>query len=272
MRGARENRRAETFYEPCQASIGIFSRRLAQFLSCNVGQVMGFVIRFMISPHHKNNLQPLRSQSPKCLRMAMSSGPLVSIKGLGPLAAVYREKSKPVNGVAQLFVTRKPKLNNATLATGLGHRDCSRLSLKVLKGFPSSWSVSQLGPKGRQQRCALCSRQLRHKPSGRCRGKKTFDLVAVLLYRSQRSLKLVKQHFEQLRLGSDDVIGNCKLRLFQFLPQLGTAGLSKMRMLLGKSAPLFMAKLRERRWRRILLEKIYCYTRLQIPKTSTGRG
>ena len=39
-----------------------------------------------------------------------------------------------------------------------------------------------------------------------------------------------------------------------------------MRMLLGKSVPLFTAKLGERRWRRILLEKIYCYTPLQIPK------
>ena len=56
------------------------------------------------------------------------------------------------------------------------------------------------------------------------------------------------------------------MRLFQFLPQLGTARFTKMRMLLGKSAPLLTAKLRERRWRRILLEKVYCYTSLQIPK------
>ena len=152
--------------------IDFISRCLAQFLSCNVGQVMGFVIRFMISPHHKNNFQPLRSQSPKCLGMAVSSGPLVSIKGLGPLAAVYRDKSKPVDGVAQLFVTRKPKLNKATLATRFGHRDCSRFGLKVLKGLPSSWGISQLGPKGRQQRSAFSSRQLLHKPSGRCRGEK----------------------------------------------------------------------------------------------------
>src|SRR5918995_829336 len=186
----------------CVKAINSFSRRLAHFLSCNVGQVMGFIIRFMISPHHKNNFQPLRSQSSKCLGMAMSSSALVAIKGLGPLAAIYRDKSKPVEGVAQWFVTRKPKLNNATLATGLGHRDCSRLSLKVLEGLPSIWSISQLGPKHWQQRSAFSSRQLLHKPSGRCRGEKTFNLVAVLLYCSQRSLKLIEQHFEQLRLGS----------------------------------------------------------------------
>ena len=250
----------------------LFSRCLARFLSCNVGQVMGFVIRFMISPHHKNNFQPLRSQSPKCLGMAVSSGPLVTIKGLSPLAAVYRDKSKPVDGVAQLFVTRKPKLNNATLATRFGHRDCSRFGLKVLKGFPSSWGISQLGPKGRQQRSAFPSRQLLHKPSGRCRGEKTFDLVAVLLNASQRSLKLIEQHFEQLRLGSDDVIGNHKLRLFQLLPQLGTARFTKMRMLLGKSAPLLTAKLRGAVGVEYCLRKSSAIRASRSPKTSTGRG
>ena len=40
-----------------------FSRRLAHLLSSNVGQVVVFIIRLMISPHYKNNLKPLRSQS-----------------------------------------------------------------------------------------------------------------------------------------------------------------------------------------------------------------
>src|SRR2546422_704142 len=224
----------------------------------------------MISPHHKNNLQPLRSQSPKGLGMVVASGPLVSIKGLGPLASVDRDKSKPVDSVAQLLVTRKTKLNDATLATRFGHRDCSRLSLKVLKGFPSIWGISQLGPKRWQQRSAFSSRQLLHKPSRRCRGEKTFDLVAVRHYLSHGGLKLIEQHFEQLRLGCQDVVGNHKLRLFQLLPQLRTARFTVMTMLLSESVPLLTAKLRERRWGRILLEKIHGYTRLQIPKNLHG--
>src|SRR5262249_52162743 len=91
-----------------------------------------------------------------------------------------------------------------------------------------------------------------------------------LLYRSQRSLKLIEQRFEQLRLSSYDVVGNHKLRLFQLLPQLRTARLTPMRMLLGESIPLPTAKLRERCRGRILLEKIHCYARIQITENLYG--
>src|SRR5262249_33200271 len=37
-----------------------FSCCLAHPLSSNIGQVVVFIIRFMISPHYKNNLKPLR--------------------------------------------------------------------------------------------------------------------------------------------------------------------------------------------------------------------
>src|SRR5215831_18112028 len=48
-----------------------FSCCLAHPLSSNIGQVVVFIIRFMISPHYKNNLKPLRSQSSKRLRMTV---------------------------------------------------------------------------------------------------------------------------------------------------------------------------------------------------------
>jgi hypothetical protein len=48
-----------------------FSRRLAHFLSGDIRQVNVFIVRFMISPHHKDNLEPLCAQSPQCLMMAV---------------------------------------------------------------------------------------------------------------------------------------------------------------------------------------------------------
>ena len=61
-----------------------FSRRLAYFLSGDVCQVKVLIVRFMISPHHKDNLEPLCCQSPKRLGMAFPSSALVSIVFVSP--------------------------------------------------------------------------------------------------------------------------------------------------------------------------------------------
>ena len=87
----------------------IFLCRLANPLSSDVGQVIVFIVRFMISPHHKDNLQPLRSQSPKRLGMTVSFSPLVAIVFVRPLTSIERVKRKPVRGVAQQLVTGKSK-------------------------------------------------------------------------------------------------------------------------------------------------------------------
>ena len=64
-RDARHNpSAAKTFYVVCQVALLIFSGRLAHFLSSDVGQVVILVVRFVISPHHKDNLEPLCAQSP----------------------------------------------------------------------------------------------------------------------------------------------------------------------------------------------------------------
>lgn len=106
-----------------KSSVDLFSRRLAHPLSCDVGQVVVFIVRFMVSPHHENNLQPLRSKSPKRLRMAVSFSPLIPIVSVRPLTAVEHGKGKQVRSVAQMLVTGKTKLYDKAFATGSGHRD-----------------------------------------------------------------------------------------------------------------------------------------------------
>src|SRR5713226_9798926 len=140
-------------------SLFYFSCRLAHLLSCDVGQVVVFIVRFMISPHHKDNLEPLRSQSPKRLVMAFPSSALIAVVFVGPLTSIERDKRKPVGSIAHQLVTRKTKLNERALATGFGHWHHSRLGLKVVKRFPSTLGIAQLSPKHGQNRAVLTSRQ-----------------------------------------------------------------------------------------------------------------
>src|SRR5262245_34193161 len=114
-----------------------FSSRLAYSLTSDVRQVIVFLVRLMITPHHKDNLQPLSCQSPERLGMIMSFRPLVAVVFVRPLTAIKRVKRKPVRGVAQQFVTGKAKLYDTTLATRFGYRDPSSFSLKVPKGCPA---------------------------------------------------------------------------------------------------------------------------------------
>jgi hypothetical protein len=67
-------KRGQTFYDTCQALVLFFSGRLAHFLPCDVGQVVVFIIRFVVSPYDKKDLQPLRSQSSERRVMAQVTG------------------------------------------------------------------------------------------------------------------------------------------------------------------------------------------------------
>src|SRR5207253_6209247 len=86
------------------------SRRLTHLLTGDIGQVVVFIVRFMVSPHHKDNLEPLGSQGTQRLVMAMAVIPLAPVVELGPLTVVERDKGKPVHRVAQMLVTGKTKV------------------------------------------------------------------------------------------------------------------------------------------------------------------
>ena len=149
----------QTFYDTCQVPSLFFSRCLAHLLSSNVGQVVIFIIRLMISPHYKNNLKPLRSQSSKRSRMTVPFSALRPIVLVRPLTSPERVKRKPVDGMSQVLVTGKSKKYHTALATGLGHGDFTRLGLEVAKGFPAIVSVAQLSPKLGNGGSAFSSRQ-----------------------------------------------------------------------------------------------------------------
>src|SRR5882724_8438167 len=93
---------------------------VAHLLTSDVTQMVVFVVRFMISPHDKNNLQPLCSQSSECFMMAVSLRSLVAIIFLRPLTAIERVKRKPVRGVAQQLIAGITKLYHTALATRFG--------------------------------------------------------------------------------------------------------------------------------------------------------
>src|SRR5499433_2959868 len=124
-----------------------FSCCLAHPLSSNIGQVVVFIIRFMISPHYKNNLKPLRSQSSKRLRMTVPFSTLLPIGLVRPFTSSERVKRKPVDGMSQMLVTGKAKNYHVALATRLGYGNSARLGLKVSKGLPTIVGIAQLSPK-----------------------------------------------------------------------------------------------------------------------------
>ena len=99
------------------------SCRLAYRLTGDVRQMIVLIVRFMISPHHKDNFEPLRCQSPKRLGMMMSLRPLVAIVFIRPLTAIERVKRHPVRGVSHQFVTGITKHYDMALAAGFGDRD-----------------------------------------------------------------------------------------------------------------------------------------------------
>ena len=76
------------------------SRRLTHLVTSDVGQVVVFIVRFMVSPHDKDNLEPLGPQGAQRLVMAMAFIPLSPVVELSPLTVVDRDKGKPVHRVA----------------------------------------------------------------------------------------------------------------------------------------------------------------------------
>src|SRR6266508_1187830 len=147
----------------------------------------------MVSPHHKDNLEPLGPQGTQRLVMAMAFIPLSPVVEISPLTVVERDKGKPVHRVAQMLVTGKTKVYDTTLTTGFGHRHRSRLGLKMTRGFPATLRIAELGPDRRHQGSAFYARQRLGKLSGRARGEKTFDLVVIDLHRFDRSPKLLDE-------------------------------------------------------------------------------
>src|SRR5215467_12272802 len=220
----------------------------------------------MITPHHKDNLKPLGSQSPQRSMVTMSFSPLVTIVMIGPLTSIERDKGQPVGGVAQDLVTTETKLDHAALTAGLGHRHYTRLGLQVTKRLPAILSIAELGPQCGHDRARLGSRQQSHQLSRRHGGEKTSDPLVVALNRIAQSDQLSHQHLQQPRLGSHHVLGNLKLRLLELVPQLFRALLSKRMLALGKAIPLPASQSRKslRCW--VLFEKIQREVRFQIRK------
>ena len=135
-----------------------------------------FIVGLMISPHDKNNLEPLRSQSSKGLRMAVPFAPLVAIVFVRPLTSIERVKRKPVRGVAQQLITGKTKLYDTALATGFGYRHSTRLGLKVTKRLPATLGITELSPKHGHGGATFSSRQRLNKLSAGIEAKKLSTL------------------------------------------------------------------------------------------------
>ena len=228
------------------------------------------IVRFMVSAHHKDDLKPLCAQRPKRLVMIMPFGPLISVVMVRPLTLIERDKSQPVRGMTHHLVARKTKVHDMALAARFGHRDHSGLSLKVVKRLPSIVGITELSPKHRYDRARFCSRQCLDKLSCRHRGEKMFDPLVVGLYCIGRSLELGQQHQKELRLGSDHMVRDLKLRLIQFLPQLLAASLTEMMLALGKAIPFPSCQIRQSPWSRILFEKIPRDLGFQIRKNLQG--
>ena len=128
----------------------------------------------MVSPHHKNNLKPLGSQSSERSGMTVSFSPLVPIIFVRPLTSIERVKRNPVDRMPEVLITGKAKMYDMTFATRFGYGDSSPLGLKVTKGLPAILGIAQLSPKLGYGGPAFSSRQALYKLSCRHRSEKTF--------------------------------------------------------------------------------------------------
>src|SRR5437870_2035637 len=226
----------------------------------------------MVSPHHKDNLEPLGPQGAQRLVMAMAVIPLAPVVELGPLTVVERDKGKPVHRVAQMLVTRESKMYNPTFATGFGHRHRSRLGLKMTRGLPATLGIAEFRPDCRHQGSAFTTRQRLGKLSGRARGEKTLDLVVIDLHRFDRSPKLLDEDSTNWALALTTCSGTASCGLLSFSQQLLTALFTEMMLLGGKAVELFTCKRTEMSRGRILLEKIQGDLSLQVVKDLQGPG
>jgi hypothetical protein len=256
----------ETFYEGCQGPSNFYLCCLAQFLSCDVGQVNVFVVGFMVSPHHKDNLKPLGAQGSQRAGVAMPFSPLLSIVMIGPFTLIKRGKSQPVSTVTHDLVTRETKLHQATFAAGLSDRHRSSLGLKVTKRFPAIGGIAQFSPQGGYDRAGFGPRQALNQGRCRHRDEKTSDPVAVTIHRVAQGSELEQKDFKQLRLSSNHMIRHRKLGWLKLLPQFLAARLAEMVLAPGKSIPLPRSKLGKSLGRGIGLEKIQRNVGFQVLK------
>src|SRR5918999_3483283 len=119
-----------------------FSCRLAHSLSGDVSQVVVLIVRFMVFPEHKDNLQPFCSERSKRLWVRVSSRAVLSIVRLSPFALSERSKSQPVHSATQALITAKAKVYCPNFSTLLSQRHRSGLSLKMSEGLPAFWRVT----------------------------------------------------------------------------------------------------------------------------------
>src|SRR5215831_822905 len=171
-----------------------------------------------------------------------------------------------------MLVTSETKVNYPTLPAGLGDRHHSGLGLKVAKRFPATRAIAEFGPDRRHQGPAVSARQRLGNRSGQARGEKTLDLMVVALHRFDRSPQLIDQNLDQLRFGSDHMLGYLKLRWAKFLPQLLTALFAQVMLLGGKAVEFFTFQRTQmsRGW--IACKKIQSQLRVQVPKGVQGPG
>src|SRR5918995_4191060 len=244
----------------------IFSGGLPHRLSSDVRQVVIFVIRLMISPHHKNNLEPLCSESSKRLMVAMAFSSLSAVIPVRPFTSLTRIKRKPVHRIAQMLLTGVSKLDHTAFAAGFSHGHFPRLSLKMPEGVPSIFHIAQLSPNHRYGGPAFSTRQRLGNFSCRHIGEKTFDFLGVTVYRFNRDLQLNDKRQQQFCFGSDHVFRNTDLRLIDLLPELLATRLAQVMVGFGKTLPPSARHVRELLRGRIRFEKIQRDVGFQILK------
>ena len=132
------------------------SGSLVHRLTCDIGQMMLFVIRRLISPHDEDDLQPLGAEGAQGLLMGVALATLLTVIGRRPCAIAQGKEGQLVDSMTQPLVAGKPKVHHAALATALGNRYRPCLPLEVLKGLPAARSVTQLSPQARDGPRRFC--------------------------------------------------------------------------------------------------------------------
>src|SRR5438105_14996499 len=99
-------------------------RHLTKMLFGHVCQVVLFLVRSVMSPHDKDDLGSLRAQRAQGPMVAVATAPLPAIVGTCPLAALQRAEGQPVEGIAQVGITRKAEAHPLLFPAALrdGHR------------------------------------------------------------------------------------------------------------------------------------------------------
>src|SRR5262245_2880872 len=236
----------QTFYEGCQVPSKFFSDSLTYPLSSHVRQVVIFIVTLMVSPHHKNDLEPLCSEGSERLMMVMAFSSLIPIISVRPFTALQRIKCEPVQRMAQPLLTRVSKLHDTAFTAGLRHRHRSRLSLKMSGGLPTVFCISQLSPNSRDRAARFCAGQRLGNFSRRHSAEKIFDLSAIAVHCFYRGLQLNHKRQKQFRFRSNHMGRNGDLRLMELIPKLVRVGYAQVMVAFGKAIPAPSPQIGER--------------------------